>query len=628
VKPQSWKKVLITGTALAMLTSSACAKLSETEKYAKQFGLPREVTVLVKELDYFDPNTQSLLSQLYYLPKELQAHEVTLDYLKEITKDKKVSNEELNVLLRDKLDHDKDGLDLALEKELKTDPLKPDPEIKRTVDTLKSLSDDTLKAYIKLGIDTNVIEYVDFVKSLPKADFADYALKQKLCIQDRKLTEEEEKFLHDPNKYIQEIYEYNISEIATIDPELPIKLKQMPFLQDGIELKDVESLEDILYLASNPQNQSKLEKIYGKGIERNMWPVALERVFYKGFETEFDINNPFEGSEWYVNSNLAEFQEKYNKEMDQEGIPGPKPAIVGINLVEEPQGWVIKSEQDNKLDYALIKWVLKCNAVRLYGHNDFVFHHIVLAQNEGLDVYLQFDPVSPANFENVNLSSDLYEKQLVIFAKKAQEYNVKWLSVGYELELWWKILGSEGNWGWNDASFASRQNSTVDRVVKELGKIARENYSGIVTYADWYASQWGFQQLNWHNVDIISMNMYLEQNRDELLIPTIKSLKQNYNKPYIISETGSLTITEAENTGGDDSYTWRYPVHYDQGTQAKKIDRTLNLIYKAKVDGVFIYSWDRNANFHDQNKLGFGIWDYVKKEPKLSFWTVYKYYKE
>lgn len=189
MKPQSWKKLLLFGTALAMLASFACAQPTETEKYAKQFGLPREVTLLVKDLEYFYPNTQSLLSKLYYLPKELQGHEATLNYLKEVTKDKKVSDEELNILLGDELDHDKDGLSLALEKELKTDLLKPDPEIKRTVETLKSLSDDTLKTYIKLGIDGNVVEYVDSVKSLPQADFAGYALRQKLCIQDRKLTD-------------------------------------------------------------------------------------------------------------------------------------------------------------------------------------------------------------------------------------------------------------------------------------------------------------------------------------------------------------------------------------------------------------------------------------------------------
>jgi thioredoxin reductase len=45
-----------------------------------------------------------------------------------------------------------------------------------------------------------------------------------------------------------------------------------------------------------------------------------------------------------------------------------------------------------------------------------------------------------------------------------------------------------------------------------------------------------------------------------------------------------------------------------------------------KVDGVFVFVWDRST-WNNQNELGFGIWDSVKKEPKQSFWAVYRFFK-
>jgi len=622
VKLQSWKKALLTGIVVSLLASAGCQS-NQTDDYAKQLKLPREVRTTVRQLEY-DTTTWLLLNELSKLPKDLQTHETTLNYLKEISADKMVSYDEVYRIAG--LDHDGDGLTLEEETGLKTDPLQPNPEIKKVVDYLESVSDETLDMYKTFGIDGNVVSYINLVSTLPKG-FSDYVIKSKLCIQDKRLTVDEKQFLQDPDTYLQEIYEYNISEIAAIDPELAIKLKQIPFLQDGIELKDVESLEDILYLASNPENQPKLEKIYGKGIERKMWPVALERVFYKGFENELDVDNPFEGSEWYVNSNLAEFQEKYNTEMDQDGVSGTKPRIKGISYDWESLGYLIKGDYlDYYVDFALIRWVLRCNAVRIWGFDTIAFRYVKLAQDEGLDVWLQFHPL----YSYPDISVDEYKSRLSDFAQKAKEYNVKVLFVGNEMDLWWKKMGGCPTHNCDD--YNARKSGKLSSCINDLIGIARQKFNGKVTYAEWGAL-WGILDWNipWSKMDIISSNIYIQEGAtEEKFYNSIFNAKSIYTKPFIISETGSQTYREAEQAGGDYTYLLRFDVHYDPYTQANVIDKELRLIFSSNVSGVFIYCWDADVSHSagDMNKLGFGIWDYIVKEPKPSFWSVYKYFKE
>jgi len=270
-----------------------------------------------------------------------------------------------------------------------------------------------------------------------------------------------------------------------------------------------------------------------------------------------------------------------------------------------------------------MRWVLRCNAVKLWGSDDHAFYHVKLANNEGLDVYLQFEPIA----ENPDIELDRYEIRLARFAKKAEEHDVKVLSVGNEMELWSKEFGSEGLWGWTDASFASRRAGKVETFVDELVQVARGDYSGLLTYTDWWASPWGYEDVNWNTMDMVSLNLYIGKASDSLYLNTIIRMRNKYPLPFIVSETGSLTIAEADEADGDDSYLWRFPVHHNPQKQAGVIDRQLKLIYQAEADGVFVYAWDRST-WRNMNKLGFGIWDYVEKEPKLSFWTVYKYYKD
>jgi len=133
--------------------------------------------------------------------------------------------------------------------------------------SLKLVSDNTLKDYLELGIDDNLIDYLSFLSTLTNKEFADYALKNKLCIQDKNLTELEKNSLKDPEKYKQQIFEYNLSEINKINPELANELMKLPDF-GTVDIKDVEALEDITAFAPYESvGGITLDSMFNEGIK-------------------------------------------------------------------------------------------------------------------------------------------------------------------------------------------------------------------------------------------------------------------------------------------------------------------------------------------------------------------------
>lgn len=175
------------------------------------------------------------------------------------------------------------------------------------------------------------------------------------------------------------------------------------------------------------------------------------------------------------------------------------------------------------------------------------------------------------------------------------------------------------------------------KYVDELVQISRQNYYGPISYQEWdYWLQYD-NKVNWNNMDNVSMAPWVgSYNRqflnDQSYLNAFRDIKKKYNKPLFIVEVGSFTVTEAEEIGGPDSEISRRQLHHDPKKQSEVIDRYLRLLYQAGVDAIFICMWDEPAyhpwGWGDANKLSKGIWDYAEKEPKQSFWTVYKYYKE
>jgi hypothetical protein len=502
-------------------------------------------------------------------------------------------------------------------------PTQPElsPTIVSATDYLKSISDGLYEMYAKFGIDEDVADYVLFISSLPK-DFGDYTLQNKLCIQDHKLTDLEKLFLEEPDKHLQRMFDSYTSEISAVDPNLPDKLKLIPFFRE-IEIKDVEALEDITSLASRVEYKATLEKIYGKGIKRTMHPVALEKLVWDCYSNELDE------PDLSIHSRLADFQEKYNKQMDEtEVVEGKKPLLLGINYVYEPMGWLQKSDDDVRFDYALMRWVLGANAVKIWGQNFATLgklklaDHLELAHAEGLEVWLEYCPVYALEMTNPDISAEDYCYNLAQFAQEAEKAEVEVLVVGHEVDLHLKRF--------------SNDTGELRKAVLEMLQTARQNYPGLVTYCTWSDPR-GSTKVNWELTDIVFPQLYKsdctrELTDKEYLDAILKWKNKIPGKPLAISEFGSLTISDAQVIGPCDYLVKGRTVTCNPNTQATLVDKQLQVLFKADIYGVFLHIWDEQelVSIHgwDRNKLGFGIWDYKSQEPKQSFWSVYKYYRE
>lgn len=503
-------------------------------------------------------------------------------------------------------------------------PLTQSPNILEAREALQSFSNSLLTIYDRFGIDKDIADYVLFVSTLP-ADFRDYVLQNKLCIQDYKLNELEKQFLKEPDRYLQQMFDGYITEINMLDPNMDTQLEKLPYFRT-LEIEDVEVLEDVLYLASNPQYKSMLEKIYGKGIERKMWPVALEAMVWRGMrsdENEFDVNNPLEGSDLTTLTRLADFQEKYNQQMDEaEPVEGKKPQVLGINYVSEPQGWY-KSPEDIRFDYALMRWVLGANAVKLWGFNTAAFDHVKLAHKEGLEVWLEYCPVYWLEIVNPNISVEDYCKQLTGFAQEAERLGAEVLVVGHEVDIHLTNFDYESG--------------ALRKAVDEMVKTARQNYSGQVTYCTW-DGQFDVCNINWEPMDIIFPQIYKtlfsptrrEMTDDEYLSIINKWKNKAPGKLVAISEFGSLTVSEAGSLGGWATFLGTNPYQYDLQAQVDFVEGQVRVLFKSDVYGIFQHCWDDSAwpPVKEWEKVGYGIWNWQNKEPKPSFWVVYKYYRE
>jgi hypothetical protein len=626
---------------LVMLASSACIPLNtkETENYARVKNLPEPVVIALNALNY-DDNTRRLIDGISNLTPGRQRDPSVVNYITDIAKDRQVSRDELT-RIEVAQDLSKNGLHDGVSYILGN----TNPNLKKAYDYLPTVSDKAMKNIGLFGIDDNVTDYITFISTLSDRAFVKYALESRLGIEDRQLTDLEKKFLQDPNKYLSDIYDYERGQISKADSELAEKLAQLPYLKDKT-LQTVESLDDLAGLLADAKYRSMLEKIYGKGIKSAMQRIALERMLYRESKGNLDMKEAFDDSaEWYVNSNLADFQAKYNTEMDQPGVTGPKPAIRGTETFHEPLQYWVKKDNEIKLDYALVRWALRCNSVKLWGCDEqrwepkgHIFNHIKAAQNEGLDVWVTFFPgLHP--FPDLDL--EIYNQWLSDFSKKSQELGIKGLWVGAELDLFWKKW--KGYNGRPIESLSSDERLALSKYIDRLAKSVRQNFYGTISYAEanWWEPVYAYNT-NWNNMDFISFDMTIgdyvgRKVTDDFYISSLRNAKQKYSKPIFAAELPVLTISEAESAGGDTTYPLRFQVHYDPEKQAKITEWQLRMLYQVPVDGIFAGIWDEpygyygnkdvNNQTYDANKLGAGIWDYIAKEPKLSFWTVYKYYK-
>lgn len=498
-------------------------------------------------------------------------------------------------------------------------PQTPSPKIISATDYLKSISDGLYEMYAKFGLDENVTDYITFVQSLPK-DFALYALTNKLCIKDHKLTDLEKQFLKEPDKYLQQMFDSYMAEIGKIDPEMAIQLKKLPYFR-MLDTKDVEVVEDFLWLAGIPKYKTMLGKIYGKGIERKMHSVALEALLWRAFNRNYDEYNPLEDLNYSpIFTRLADFQEKYNKQMDEtEPVEGKKPQVMGINYLWEPMRWLNKSQEDIRFDYALMRWVLGANAVKIWAL--VTFNHVKFAHEEGFEVWLEYCPVYLLDRTDPDISVEDYCKQLATFAQEAERLKVKVLIVGHEVDVrLWRFDYKTG---------------ALRRAVDKMVKTARQHYNGLVTYCTW-DGPWDVCNINWEPMDIIFPQIYKSDTTRELTdreyLNIIKRWKNKKpRKLMAVSEFGSLTVSEGASIGGWNFLLKTKPYNYDPQAQADFIERQLRVLVKTDIYGIFLQCWDEGITprvGYNKSEVGHGIWDWRSKEPKPSFWVAYKYYRK
>jgi len=161
---KGWIKYLngtLAGLIAITSAASASCKPNETDSYAKKLNLPKEDRAIISQLAY-DDNTKALLNEVSYLPGELQLSEEVLNYLKDISANKKVTNDEFAGFQ----DLDQDAIKNVDELKYGTDLLKPNPNVKYAIDKgltayikeIKPLDENEEMDYVKEGLKKQLVE--------------------------------------------------------------------------------------------------------------------------------------------------------------------------------------------------------------------------------------------------------------------------------------------------------------------------------------------------------------------------------------------------------------------------------------------------------------------------------------
>jgi predicted transglutaminase-like cysteine proteinase len=220
-------------------------------KYAIDKGIPIDIAKKLIPLDEdgrMDENEKSLVDYLYNLSRLVLPEEAKAFQAKAVDKilaDGKVSSDEAKALTY-----------------------------------LSTYSGEINKDYINLGLDGDVIKYLLFTSSLKDQDFAKYAVEIKLCIQDKNLTDLEMKYLS------------QLSDFHKNYSELTKEITKLPDLK-VIDEKDLEAIDDILFLATNPKNKPAFEAMLKEGIpDKRKYCTPLEALLWIAYDEEFDKDNP------------------------------------------------------------------------------------------------------------------------------------------------------------------------------------------------------------------------------------------------------------------------------------------------------------------------------------------------
>ncbi len=229
------------------LSSSLIIKTNEIVDYAQSLNLPlnivNELRVLGPEMDQYERELIELVSG-YSEP-------VQIKIVGQITTDSKVSKEEVNALKY-----------------------------------LWNFSEKIQEEFIDLGLDDDVLNFLTMVSTLPDQGFAEYAVINKLCIQDRKLTDLESNFLGEPERYSNELLTQYLVDLGSIYVELADELRKLPDFEQA-SIKNLEATEDVLSLASNPERRTFFEAVLSEGVkDSRKYCTPLQALVWSTYDFE------------------------------------------------------------------------------------------------------------------------------------------------------------------------------------------------------------------------------------------------------------------------------------------------------------------------------------------------------
>jgi hypothetical protein len=350
------------------------------------------------------------------------------------------------------------------------------------------------------------------------------------------------------------------------------------------------------------------------------------------------------------------------------------------------------SEEQMIKEFKLIKEGLNCNAIGFHGNfNEKLLNATKLALNEGLEVWIFPRYINEGKEKTIKLFTEL--------ARKCEELRKKYerivLGVGDELtvncsdffsgkiytdrvrrlrcycrfkKLYPLIMGEETkDWFFKfrdkEIEFKMLFESFLGREkIKEFEKIAneieiylknfdkklndfllklvevgRKNFKGRITYS---AGCW--EAVNWNIFDIIGIGLYLDYTNWFAYEEILRSLKERFNKPVVVTEFGAAPFKYASIYGGS---AWsifdRFEVERSEEEQAEHIERQFRLIKKANVDGCFLFIFtDVPEKIHvpnpkyykeDYDMSGYGIMKIMPDghlEPKKAFYTLKELYSK
>jgi hypothetical protein len=171
----------------------------------------------------------------------------------------------------------------------------------------------------------------------------------------------------------------------------------------------------------------------------------------------------------------------------------------------------------------------------------------------------------------------------------------------------------------------------------KLVEVGRKNFKGRITYS---AGCW--EAVNWNIFDIIGIGLYLDYTNWFAYEEILRSLKERFNKPVVVTEFGAAPFKYASIYGGS---AWsifdRFEVERSEEEQAEHIERQFRLIKKANVDGCFLFIFtDVPEKIHvpnpkyykeDYDMSGYGIMKIMPDghlEPKKAFYTLKELYSK